>query len=190
MSFRQNSWLITVAWLLFPLSVRADSSHAPEHWIGGSIGYGMAAATGGDTDATGVLVAGEYAYHLVSFFQLRSYAGVLITSPDTDGCFPAAHCEVVAKIGFIGVKGRVVIPIPYIAPFIELGLGISGGYLKTELFQIHERTRGLAEHIPFTLGVALGEDHNVELAFSYLFHPAEHQFGGGISAGVMFGMGP
>jgi hypothetical protein len=96
--------------------------------------------------------------------------------------------QVTSKIGFLGAKGRFTIPIPYIAPFIELGAGLSIGVLRTKTDSTDEHTVGPAVHIPLTLGLALGGHHEFELEFLYLFHPNERQVGGAIGIGFLIGV--
>jgi hypothetical protein len=140
-------------------------------------------------DGLGFFAEGEYVFAFSSWAGIRPYAGVLLTWPDdtdyrcTD---PDFDCEVTAKIALIGGKGRLAAPIPWVAPFIELGLGASLGVIRTRTPEEDVETSGAALHIPFSLGLALGPDHAVEVAFVYYFHPAEHQFSGAAAIGLSF----
>jgi hypothetical protein len=135
--------------------------------LGGSIPY-----QGNHGSGTGLYVEGEYAVEPTNWFIPRAYAGLLLTFPNTSSCdSPGVPCDVSAKIGFVGVKARLIAPIPYVAPFFELGVGLSVGVLTTRTPQENDGSVNVAYHIPVTLGLALGKDHNVEVALGYLVHP-------------------
>jgi hypothetical protein len=147
--------------------------------------------TGDDEDAsgTGFSVGGEYALGIpVWWISPRGYAGFLFTFPDNGELCRARRvdCDVSAKIGILGAKIRFTIPIPYVAPFLEFGIGASIGAMRTRTLKIHEEMSGITHHIPFAIGLSLGEAHNVDLSFAYLIHPSEKQIGGGIVAGLTF----
>lgn len=91
-----------------------------------------------------------------------------------------------AKAGFLGAKLRLTIPIPYVAPFLEAGLGTTFGEMSTRTASVDEHFAGVTYHIPIGLGLALGKEHNFEVMFSYLFHPAQKQVAGAIAAGMAF----
>jgi len=183
--------MLSLALAYLPSRASAEAP-PPLHWVGGDLGYGISSPYDDSaTLGTGVLAMGQYAYRASSWVEPRGYAGLLLTFPDDEACLPTtAECEVTSKIGFLGAKGRFTIPIPYIAPFIELGVGLSLGVLKTKTESTDEYTAGAAVHIPFTLGLALGEHHEYEVEFLYLFHPNERQAGGGIGVGFMIGVAP
>jgi hypothetical protein len=93
---------------------------------------------------------------------------------------------VTSKAAAAGIKGRLAIPIPYVAPFIELGLGASAGTFRT-FTPVHQITRdGVLIHIPVTLGLALGSEGQLEVALVFLYYPAAKQFGGGTAFGMTF----
>lgn len=78
-------------------------------------------------------------------------------------------------------------PIPWVAPFLELGLGGSLGTFSTQDGQaVAETAKGLTYHVPVGLGLALGRRREFELAFQYLFHDAQKQFSGAVALGIQF----
>jgi hypothetical protein len=153
-----------------------------------SIGYGLSAAETpqGTTSATagGLYVAGEYGAAPYSFLQLRLYAGFLGTSTDQSNCRLAAGCNVSEDIGFLGSKFRLLAPIPWVAPFVELGLGLSYGTIHATDVSVDRTTSGATVDVPFAFGVAVGERHNIDFAISYLFHLGAQAFAGALSIGV------
>lgn len=143
-----------------------------------------------DSDADGMGGFGEveYVYHPIEWATPRAYAGVLLTGSNSD-C-QLTPCDVSARIGFLGVKGRLLAPIPYVAPFIELGVGASLGSMSTRAGGIVDIERsGVMYHVPVTLGLAIGEHRDFELSFQYLFHPEQRQFGGAVAIGFGFPIG-
>ena len=149
-------------------------------------GYGLTLTTEEDTDGSGsgAYLDAEYAYMLTPWFSPRLYAGGLLTFPDEDSCATVpVPCDVQSKIFFLGAKVRLMAPIPYVGPFIELGVGASLGYLRTLDILVDERVRGVAVHVPVTIGLALGKRHEIDLMFSYLFHPSVKQVCGAIALG-------
>jgi hypothetical protein len=170
----------------------ADAHEEDEHphrlQISGGLGYAFPFDDdASDAGAEGVGAYGrvEYIYRAIEAVTPRAYAGVVF-APNRAGC-DVSPCDVSARIFFTGVKARLLAPIPYVAPFIELGVGASLGKLSTRVGQFVDASiSGATYHIPFGLGLALGEHHQYELAFQYLFHPEVHQYSGGIVFGFEF----
>jgi hypothetical protein len=127
---------------------------------------------------------GEYVLGITTWFSVRPYAGFITASTDKDDirAFPSEY-EVTTNAFLLGGKVRVLAPIPWFAPFFEIGLGASLGRFKTITSLANTNKKGLALHIPFNLGVALGPKHNIELAFVYYVNPYEEQVSGGAALG-------
>ena len=65
-------------------------------------------------------------------------------------------------------------PIPYVGPFLELGIGISAGTISARIGQtVDFEGSGLLLHAPFALGLALGAEHRFQLSLQYLLHPTK-----------------
>ncbi len=87
-------------------------------------------------------------------------------------------------IFFVGAKFRLMAPIPYVGPFIELGFGTSAGHISTRSgYQVNVTGDGIMYHVPFALGLALGGRHQFEIAFQYLFHPEQKEVCGAAALG-------
>jgi hypothetical protein len=131
----------------------------------------------------------EYIYWPERWYTPRLYGGVLLTFADHDTCRAGTMCDVESQIVFTGAKMRLMAPIPWIGPFVELGLGVSAGYLRTlDGPDTDETTRGVALHIPLGFGVSVGERHQYDLCFSYLGHIAEKQGDGALAFGLGFAL--
>ena len=52
--------------------------------------------------------------------------------------------------------------------------------------QYNRQGYGLTYHVPFSVGIALGEAYAYELALSLLYHPVTWQRNGGITLGFEF----
>jgi hypothetical protein len=137
---------------------------------------------------SGFYGAAEFVLVPSPWFSPRLYGGLLLTSTEPGTCPRAVPCSAQARIGFVGAKGRLTIPIPYVAPFFELGLGMSAGTLTTQTADIDETFAGLTYHVPLAIGLSFGERHHyvVDVAFSYLFHPAQSQIDGALALSAAF----
>jgi hypothetical protein len=175
--------------LLVAPRVDARDEEETPHVLGVTAGLGFTFPADDtiDDDAIGNGGFGEveYIYQRLEWLTPRAYAGAVLTWPVADcGYNP---CDVSSKIGFVGVKGRLLAPIPYLAPFIELGVGASLGSLSTRVATLVDvEESGLMYHIPFALGLVLGKSREVELSLAYLFHPAQEQYIGALALGFTF----
>jgi hypothetical protein len=136
----------------------------------------------------GLYAGAEFVLVPSPWFSPRLYGGLLLTSTDSGTCPRGAPCSAEARIGFVGAKGRLTVPIPYVAPFLELGLGMSAGTLTTHTADIDERFTGLTYHVPVAICLSFGERHHyvVDVALSYLFHPAQSQIDGAFALSAAF----
>ena len=156
--------------------------------VSAGLGATVTAKKDHDGGGTGVYAGAEYAWRPGSFFSPRLYGGILLTFPDEESCGLETACDVQSKIGFAGGKLRLMAPIPYVGPFIELGLGVAVGYLRTLDVDVDERTSGVAVQIPIALGLALGDKHQFDVMFLFLGHPSEPQGSGALAVGLAFPM--
>jgi hypothetical protein len=135
----------------------------------------------------GVWVAAEYIERRNDWLAPHVYSGVVVTTPQHD-CGPmVSPCDVSARVFFMGAKMRLTFPIPYVAPFLELGLGASLGAIRTKIGDLVDvDRRGVMYHIPFGIGLAVGRRHQVEIALEYLYYPEQVQFNGAAALGMTF----
>jgi hypothetical protein len=137
-------------------------------------------------NGAGFYAALEYVIKPTVWLYPEAYAGTLITSPDSSSCdAPGSPCDVSAKIGFVGGKLRLIAPIPYVAPFIEGGIGVSFGALTTRTPEVDNGTTSFTYNVPVAAGLALGADHSFEIGLSYLFHPAVGQEDGAFALSLV-----
>ena len=156
------------------------------------IGYSSVLQKDATGKGQGGFGQGELVFKLSSWFTPRAYAGLILTWPDGQSCgadvtTPDAPCDVSSKLGFVGAKARMMAPIPYVAPFIEIGLGGAVGSQSTRngtAFSKH--ATGVMFHVPLTLGLALGEAHQYEIALSYLYYPSQKHLDGALGIGIGF----
>lgn len=86
----------------------------------------------------------------------RVYAGGFFSNASPDRC-PAGidPCSVSSQIAVVGAKARLLVPIPYVGPFLELGVGLSAGSLENRIgahggyAALDETHSGVMVHIPF-----------------------------------------
>lgn len=166
-----------ILFVIFLLTVVQFSQAQPNKgkFIDINLGYGNTFSLYEDvpTTANGLFVQGEYVIGISRWFGIRPYIGYISTNFDDDKeffnpAFPASRINMSAF--FTGGKFRLVLPIPYVAPFIESGIGLSFGSVETvnQFENVHKN--GAFLHIPVSLGLALGKRHNFELAIKYLIY--------------------
>ena len=159
-----------------------------EHAIDLTGGYGLSFPyDDSNVHGSGLIGGAEYGFVRSPWAGLRSYATLIWTWPrgeEAECKLVASHCEVTANALMLGAKGRFAIPIPYVAPFIELGLGATLGALRTQTEYRQKAIDGIALHIPLTLGLAIGPQHDLDIAMVFYFHPAPKQVNGGYALGV------
>jgi hypothetical protein len=139
-------------------------------------GYGQGA---------GFLAEADYVIEMTAWVLPKLYAGILVTFPDSceGGGTP---CEVTARMAFGGAKVRLIAPIPYVAPFVDLGLGLGVGVLTTRLPDADYGQSFLAYHFSIFGGLAFGKDQNVDLAVGFLAQPSTPQSAVAFELGLSF----
>lgn len=157
-----------------------------EKSIDASIGYGLSAPYDDiDVTASGFYLQGEYVLTLASWIDIRPYAGLILTKHVDNKQMPTEY-KSTANAFLIGGKARIKAPIPWIAPYIEFGIGASVGAFETVTPWTSIKESGVLMHIPFSLGLELGPQHNFDVAFTYYFHDSAQQFAGAIAFGFSF----
>lgn len=189
---RRNTVIAVVFTLLLTHLAQAQTQKV--QCIDVSVGLGLSApyTESEETDimGTGFYVQGEYVLNLASWFSVRPYAGLILTSPskDNERDENRPEYEVTTNAFLIGGKVRVTAPIPYVAPYVEIGLGASIGSFRTFTDFIDIKENGIIYHIPFTLGLAIGRQHTIGLEFTYFHHPSIDQFAGAAAVGITFAL--
>lgn len=159
-------------------------------FINASVGLGIVSPYDQETRMTtgsGFYAQGEYVWCPRSWFGVIPYAGVVIAkarSEEKD--VNQEEYNLKANTALLGTKVRLAAPIPYVAPFIEVGVGVSLGSFYTHTKADHYSKNGLLMHVPFSLGLALGRKHNVEIKFAYYLHESVRQDSGGAAFGLSF----
>lgn len=157
-------------------------------FINASVGLGISAPYDQyDGYGSGFYAQGEYVLGLTKWIGFRPYAGFIITSTDKNQNEEnRSQYEVTTNAFLIGGKTRIAAPIPYVAPYFEIGIGASIGSFVTQTPFTNLEEKGLIMHIPFTIGLAIGRNHNFEFAFTYYYHPSVDQFAGAAAFGMSF----
>lgn len=75
-----------------------------------------------------------------------------------------------------GGKTRIKAPIPWVAPYFEIGIGASIGTFETVTPFTNINKTGLLFHIPVAIGLELGRRHNFDFSFTYYYHNSVKQF--------------
>ncbi|MBP2833712.1 hypothetical protein J8281_16070 [Aquimarina sp. U1-2] len=155
-------------------------------FINASVGLGISDSYDEvDITGSGFYIQGEYVFGLREWFSVRPYAGFVTTSKDDDDFRDAQlPYEVTASAFLMGGKVRVLAPIPWVAPYIELGIGASIGSFTTFTPLTNIEENGLLLHIPFTVGIEIGRTRRFAAEFVYYFHPSAEQVLGAAAIGI------
>lgn len=178
--------LLVFTFLCFSLSSQAQLQAG--NYLNTVVGIGYSFSNSDiDVSGSGFYAQGEYVHNLTKWFGIRPYAGLVITSPDdnTDLQFPEDF-QVTTKAFFLGGKARIAAPIPWGAPYFEVGIGASIGSFKTITPEFNIKKSGVLMHVPLSFGLALGRKHNFDIAITYYIHDAAEQFNGAFAFGYSF----
>ena len=69
---------------------------------------------------------------------------------------------------------------------LEIGIGTSIGKFETLTAFDNIDKSGIIYHIPFSFGLELGKNNNVDLGFAYYFQPSVEQYVGAFAVGITF----
>lgn len=160
-----------------------------EKSINAQIGYGLSVPNNsvGEIVDDGFFAQGELVLKITSWFELRPYAGLILTNSNgKDVNDNTTDEKAESKAFLLGGKARVRAPIPWIAPYFEIGIGTSIGKFETFTAFYDIDKSGVIYHIPVSLGLELGRNNNFDLGLSYYFQPSVEQFIGALAIGITF----
>jgi hypothetical protein len=156
-------------------------------FINGAIGIGFTASNEAiDVISSGFYMEGEYVFALKSWIGIRPYAGIILTSKEINADDIPSDFYVKANAFLFGTKVRIAAPIPWVAPYLEMGMGGSIGSFKTYTPGYQLEKNGLLFHVPVSLGLAIGRHNEFEIAFKYYYHSSMEQFSGAAAIGLSF----
>ena len=157
-------------------------------FIEGSIGFGIVAPYEEfDIETDGFYLQSEYVIGVSTWFGVRPYAGIIFASGEVkDNLTNEANYSIKSNAFLIGVKTRICAPIPWVAPYLEVGVGASIGSFETFTPSTNLEKSGVLSHIPVSLGLAIGKQHRFEVEFCYYYHNAVEQFSGAFAFGYSF----
>ncbi|WP_111309719.1 hypothetical protein [Confluentibacter sediminis] len=177
----------TAVLLLLLASSLCEAQSIKEKSITALIGYGMSTPyySVDDIADSGFYLQGEYVLGVASWLELRPYAGMVLThsnGKDIDDNPTNEKAE--TKAFLLGGKVRVRAPIPWVAPFVEIGIGASIGNFETFTTFTDIRKSGPIYHIPISFGLELGRQNNVDLGFTFYAQPTVEQVAGAFALGI------
>lgn len=176
---------LLIVFTFFALSL-VNGQFIKEQSIDVSIGLGLSAPYDDvNIVATGFYLQGEYVLVLTKWIDIRPYAGLILTkSNGKDMNDNPSIYRSTSKAFLMGGKTRIKAPIPWVAPYVEVGIGTSIGAFETVTPFTDIDKSGLVLHIPFSLGLELGRKHNFDIAFTYYFQPSVEQYAGAVAFGL------
>ena len=140
-----------------------------------------------DVMGGGLYLQGEYIIGIKSWFSVRPYAGFIFESVEKNqNVQNQPQYKVTTNAFIVGGKVRFCAPIPWVAPFVEGGLGASAGKFETFTPNVNFNKSDVLLHIPFGIGLAVGRNHSFEIGISGYFHPAAKQSTGVFAVGYSF----
>lgn len=158
-----------------------------EKAISGSIGFGYTYPSEDiDISGSGFYLQGEYVLRHSKWLELRPYAGTILTKTDESDEVYYNSYRSSSNAFLIGGKSRFTAPIPWVAPFLEIGVGASFGSFKTVTPNTSLIKNGVLYHIPWSIGLKIGRHHNFEFGLTYYEHPQARQFCGAMAFGATF----
>lgn len=160
-----------------------------EKSINAQIGYGISVPYNsiGEVADDGFFAQGELVLKVASWIELRPYAGFILTNSNgKDLNENPTNEKAESKAFLLGGKARVRAPIRWISPYVEIGIGTSIGKFETLTAFDNIEKSGIIYHIPFSIGLELGKNNNVDLGFTYYFQPSVQQFAGAFAVGITF----
>jgi hypothetical protein len=178
---------ILIVFLFIFASNVAEAQFIKNKAINAQIGYGLSVPYNSVDEIVddGFLIQGEYVMAVTSWFELRPYVGFIFTrSNGKDLNDNPTDEKAESKALLIGGKARLRVPIRWVAPYIESGIGGSVGKFETFTAYTNINKSGFVFHIPFSMGLELGRHNDVDLSFSYYFQPAVEQFVGAFALGI------
>lgn len=181
--------LVLIITILASTGVEAQSYM--EEVIEVSAGYGLSVPYDElGYHGQGLYAQGEYLFELNEWLDLRPYAGYILTemNGDLSGSYNSGD-KATANAVLFGGKARLRIPIYWVAPFVELGVGGSIGAFETVTVNTNIDESGLYAHIPFSLGVELGPRHNMNVKLTSYFHTGVQQFTTAAAIGIRIPIG-
>lgn len=166
-----------------------EAQFIKEKSINAQVGYGLSAPNNSIDEVVddGFFAQGELVLKAASWVEFRPYGGFILTSSNgKDLNNNPTDEKAESKALLLGGKTRVRAPIPWVAPYVEIGIGTSIGKFKTLTAFDNIDKSGIIYHIPFSFGLELGKNNNVDLGFAYYFQPSVEQYVGAFAVGITF----
>ncbi|KJD33485.1 hypothetical protein PK35_06440 [Tamlana nanhaiensis] len=151
------------------------------------VGYGITAPYDSVDDIAddGFYLQGELVLTIASWVEFKPYLGFITTSSNgKDLNNNPTNEKAETKALLFGGKTRLRAPIPWVAPYAEIGIGASVGKFVTETAFYNYNKSGILYHIPFAFGLELGKQHQIDLGLTYYFTPSVKQFSGAFAVGI------
>ncbi|TYB76910.1 hypothetical protein [Bizionia myxarmorum] len=184
----KSFFLFSVLFIMIFTSHLAKAQPNKGHHFKASIGLGVSIPFDEvDVSSVGFYTQGEYVFGITRWFGIRPYAGLMLaSSTNNDVTLEQYDYKVSTNAFLLGGKIRLAIPIPWVAPYLETGIGVSLGSFKTITTLTNIEKDGFIMHIPVTYGLAIGRNHNFEIEITFYYHPTIDQYAAAAALGFSF----
>ncbi len=166
-----------------------EAQFIKEKSINAQVGLGLSAPYKSVDEVTddGFFAQGELVLKVKSWIEFRPYAGFILTNSNGEDLNGNPTNEKAETRAFLlGGKVRVRAPVPWVAPYVEIGIGTSIGKFETFTAFTNIDKSGIIYHIPLSFGLELGRNNNVDLGLAYYFQSSVEQFAGAFAVGITF----
>lgn len=173
--------------LIILTSNLVEAQFIKEKTISAQIGYGLSVPFNSVDEMfdDGFFMQAELVLKVASWVELRPYAGLILTSSNgRDLNDNPTNEKAESKAFLLGGKARIRGPIPWVAPYIEIGIGTSIGTFETFTAFDNIDKSGIIYHIPLSFGLELGRNNNIDLGYAYYFQPGAEQYIGAFALGI------
>ena len=179
--------LLLILFFLFNVC-KAQAQFISEEGLEVSVGYGVSLPYDEvGFYGTGYFAQGEYVMGINEWVDLRPYAGYLFTEMNESFGGPIKPEDKATVNAFlIGGKARFTLPVEWVAPYLEVGVGSSVGTFETVTAKRKFEKSGIFLHFPVSVGFELGPDNDVTLELTAYFHNSPAQVAGAVAVGLYF----
>ena len=166
-----------------------DAQFIKEKAINAQIGFALSTPKNslGYVVNSGFFAQAEFVLKIASWLEMRPYAGFISIKSNGKDLRNINTSEKAESNAFLlGGKVRVRAPLPWVAPYLEIGIGGSIGEFETIATPYKIDKNGIIYQIPISIGLELGRNNNFALGFTYFLQSFVEQHAAAFAIGITF----